>query len=332
MNGTWNYGDTYEWIEQQRLGFGPMVITCALNGGVQGKEANPALPETPEELAQQAQEAYEAGAAAVHVHARDPYNRANCTSDPAVFYEINAAIRSRCPQLIINNSTGGGPTLTMEERYAGLDARPELASLNMGPDMSRFAIKPRPAPLEHPHDGFLYDDCIPFSYGVVERLASLMLERDIKPELEIYHEGQFWVTQFLLDRDLLKPPYLHQFVMGYQTSTYATPENVARLVRELPAGSAYAVCGIGPLQLPMTTMATLMGGHVRVGLEDNVYYSRGRKLRGNGEAVERATRIAAELNREVATAEQAREILGIAPEPSSYDPEEKPEPYVAAVA
>jgi 3-keto-5-aminohexanoate cleavage enzyme len=330
VNGTWNYGDTYEWLDRQHAGFGPMIITCAVNGGVQGKESNAAIPETPAEIAQQAQEAYDAGAAAVHVHARDPVNRADCTNDPAVFFEINAAIRERCPDLIINNTTGGGPTVSMEQRFAGLDARPELASLNMGPDMSRFAIKPRPAPLEHPHDGFVYDDCIPFSYGIIERLATLMLERGVKPELEIYHEGQFWVTQYLLSKDLLRPPYLHQFVMGYQTSTYATPENLARLVRELPAGSVYAVCGIGPLQLPMTTMSTLMGGHVRVGLEDNVYYSRGRKLRGNGEAVERAVRIATELNREIATPAQAREILGLSPEPSAYEPERAPGPFAAA--
>jgi 3-keto-5-aminohexanoate cleavage enzyme len=313
---TWRYGNTYEWMERLRRGFEPLIITCALNGGVQGKETNPALPETPEEIAQSAYDAWNAGAAAVHVHARDPENLADCTQRSEVFLEINARIRDRCPDLIINNTTGGGPTVTMEDRYEGLDARPELASLNLGPDMSRFRLPPRPAPLPHPHDEIVYDDCIPFTYGIVEQLARRMKAHTIKPELEIYQPGQFWVSRFLIDEGLIEPPYLHQFVMGYQTSSWPTPWALCELVDDLPDGSVFSVCGIGPYQVPMTTMSTLMGGHLRVGLEDNIYYSRGRKLAGNGEAVERAVRIAKELNREIASPTQARELLGIgAPRP-----------------
>jgi 3-keto-5-aminohexanoate cleavage enzyme len=315
---TWRYGDTYEWMEQARQGFGPVIITCALNGGVQGKESNPALPETPDELAQAAYEAWNAGAAAVHVHARDPENLADCTQRSEVLLEINARIRERCPDLILNNTTGGGPTVTMDDRYEGLAARPELASLNLGPDMSRFRIPPRPEPLPHAHAGFLYDDCIPFTYGVVEQLARRMQEYGIKPELEVYQPGHFWVSRFLIEEGLVERPYFHQFVMGYQTSSYPTPWGLVDLVRDLPDGSVYSTCGIGPFQLPMTTISTLMGGHVRVGLEDNVYYSRGRKLAGNAEAVERAVRIARELNREVASPAQAREILGLGA-PRAYE-------------
>jgi 3-keto-5-aminohexanoate cleavage enzyme len=315
---TWRHGDTYEWMEHVRGGLGPLIVTCALNGGVQGKESNPALPETPEELAQAAYDAWNAGASAVHVHARDPGNLADCTQRADVFREINARIRERCPDLIVNNTTGGGPTVTMDDRYEGLEALPELASLNLGPDMSRFRIPPRPEPLAHPHDGFLYDDCIPFTYGIVEQLARRMRERGIKPELEVYQPGQYWVSRFLIDEGLVERPYLHQFVMGYQTSSYPTPWALAELVRDLPDGSVFSVCGIGPFQLPMTTMSMLLGGHVRVGLEDNVYYARGRKLAGNGEAVERAVRLAGELNREVATPAQARELLGLGA-PRAFD-------------
>jgi 3-keto-5-aminohexanoate cleavage enzyme len=305
-------------MERLRTGFDPLIITCALDGGVQGKEANPALPETPEELAAQAYEAYNAGASVVHVHARDPENRALCTQDPQVFREINALIRAKCPEILVNNTTGGGPDVTMEERFRGLKAEPELASLNMGPDMSQFRLPAREAPLEHPHPEVIYDDCIPFTYGVIEKLATLMRERGVKPECEIYQPGQFWATQHLLRKGLLDPPYLHQFVMGYQTSTYPTAENLCALIRELPQGSIYAVCGIGPFQLPMTTMSILLGGHVRVGLEDNIYYRRGQKLQGNGEAVERVVRIAKELNREVATPAQARAMLGLSAEPRQW--------------
>lgn len=319
MAETWRYGDTYEWMERLRRGLEPVIVTCALNGGVQGKETNPALPETPEEIAQAAYDAWNAGAAAVHVHARDPENLADCTQRSEVFLEINARIRERCPDLIINNTTGGGPTVTMDDRFEGLEARPELASLNLGPDMSRFRLPPRPAPLPHPHDEIVYDDCIPFTYGIVEQLARRMKHHETKPELEVYQPGQFWVSRFLIDEGLIEPPYLHQFVMGYQTSSWPTPSSLCELVGDLPDGSVFSVCGIGPYQVPMTTMATLMGGHVRVGLEDNIYYSRGRKLAGNGEAVERAVRIAKELNREVASPTQARQLLGIgAPRP--YEP------------
>jgi 3-keto-5-aminohexanoate cleavage enzyme len=315
---SWRYSDSHEWMERLREGLPPLMITCAVNGGIQGKEANGALPETPEEIARQAKEAYDAGAVAVHVHARDPENWANTSGSAEVYREVNALIREQCPELIINNTTGGGPTTSMEERYRCLDALPELASLNLGPDMSRFKIAPRPAPLDHPHEGFLYDDCIPFTYGIIERLASIMLEKGVKPEMEVYHPGQYWVSRFLIGRELVRPPYLFQYVMGYQTSSYPTAEHVCVLLRDLPESSIFFVCGIGPFQLPMTTMATLLGGHVRVGLEDNVYYSRGRKLRGNGEAVERAVRIARELNREIATPEQARAALGLGA-PRAYE-------------
>lgn len=320
---TWSYGSSYEWMDRLRSDdLGPVIITCALNGGVQGKEMNTAIPETPEEIAAAAYEAYNAGASVVHVHARDPENLGNCTNSPEVLAEINARVRERCPDLVINNTTGGGPTVTMEERYSGLEAQPELASLNMGPDMSRFSLPPRPAEYGHPHDGFEFDDCVPFTYAIIGKLARLMLERGIKPEMEIYQPGQYWVSRWLIAEDMLKPPYLHQFVMGYQTSSFPTPANLTALVAELPAGSVFSVCGIGQFQLPMTTIAMLMGGHVRVGLEDNIYYSRGRKLTGNGEAVERAVRIARELNREVASPAEAREILGLSSVPSEYAKDE----------
>lgn len=314
----WRFSDTYEWMDRVRRGFGPLIITCALDGGVQGKESNPNLPETPEEIAESAYEAYNAGASAVHIHGRDPNNLADCTMDRDVMYEINSLVRAKCPDIIINNTTGGGPSVTMEDRYRGLEALPEMASLNLGPDMSRFKIPDRRAPLPHPHEAQLFDECIPFTYGIIEKLAGIMLEKGVKPELEIYQPGQYWVVRGLIEKDLIKAPYVHQFVMGYQTSIYPTPENIISLIRELPEDSLYFVAAIGHFQLPLTTLSVLMGGHVRVGLEDNVYYKRGAKAEGNGQLVDRTVRIAKELNREVATPAQAREILGLSTTPSSY--------------
>jgi 3-keto-5-aminohexanoate cleavage enzyme len=306
------YGDSQEYMERvRRSSLAPLVITCALNGGVQGKEMNEALPETPADIAEQAKEAYDAGACIVHIHGRDPDNLPMSAEDADVYREINARVRELCPELIINNTTGGGPGMSMESRIHCLEARPELASLNLGPDMSRFRLPARPAPLPNPHDEIVYDDCIPFTYGFIRRLAETMHELGIKPEMETYQPGHFWVSSDLVASGLLEPPYLYQFVMGYQTSSYPTAAGLAHLVGELPADSVFFVCGVGQFQLPMTTMSILMGGHVRVGLEDNVYYSRGRKFRGNGEAVERVVRIAGELNREIATPAQARELLGL---------------------
>ncbi|MGH2441885.1 MAG: 3-keto-5-aminohexanoate cleavage protein [Chloroflexota bacterium] len=319
----WDYTNTYEWMKRA-ADLGPVIITCAINGGIQGKESHVGLPETPRELAAAAHEAYSAGASIVHIHGRSPDNWADCTDDPMVFWEINRRIREACPDVIINNSTGGGPNTTMEDRLRNLDAMPEVASLNMGPDMSRFAVKERSAPLEDPHPNQEFDLCIPFTYGFIEQLAAAMQERGIKPEMEVYHGGQYWVAQELMGKGLVEPPYWYQYVMGYQTSNYPTPWNVIDLVRELPGGSAFSTIGIGRFQWPMVTTGLLLGGHVRVGLEDNLYLRRGQKLAGNAEAVEKVARIARELNREVATPAQTREILGLPSKPSSYTAPRQP--------
>ncbi|AJY77944.1 hypothetical protein VN24_22335 [Paenibacillus beijingensis] len=296
----------------------PLIITCCCNGGMQGKETHPDLPETPEEIADSVYEAYIAGASVVHVHGRNPHNLGEVTMDPEVLYRINALIRERCPDIIINNTTGGGPTTTMEDRIRCLEALPEMASLNMGPDMSRFVVKAREEPLDHPHPAQEYDLCIPFTYGFIEQLAESMLEKRIIPEMEMYHSGQYWVAQSLIAKGLVKTPYLFQFVMGYQTSTYPTPENLIHMARELPAGAHFAVAGIGKYQWAMTTQSILLGGHVRVGLEDNLYLKRGLKLKNNAEAVAKIAHISWELNRDIATPQQAREMLGLSAVPSRY--------------
>jgi 3-keto-5-aminohexanoate cleavage enzyme len=314
----WRYADSYEFMERVQAGMPPLMIVCACNGGVQGKESSDALPETAEEIADSVYGAYKAGASAVHVHARKPDNLTEAATTTEVWLEVNKCIRERCPDIIINNTTGGGLTSTMTDRLACLDARPELASLNLTPDMSRFKLKARPAPLPHPRGPVEFDDCIPFSYRLVGEFAQAMKTRGIKPELETYHTGGAWVIRDLIERQLIDKPYFVQTVMGAQTSSYPTVENVVNLLREFPEGSIWLCSGIGPFQLPMTTLATLLGGHVRVGLEDNLYLRRGQKLRSNAEAVERSVRIAHELNREIATPAQARKMLGISATPTRY--------------
>jgi len=276
------------------------------------------LPETVEEIADSIYGAYKAGASMVHIHARDPQNLANCARTTEVWYETNKKVRELCPDIIINNTTGGGLDMTMEERLSCLDAGPEVASLNLVPDMSKFKMKARKPPLPHPHPPVEYDDCIPFSYKLVTRFATEMKKRGIKPELETYHTGGAWVIRDLIEQNLIEKPYWIQTVMGYQTSSFPTVDNVVGILRELPKGSLWLCSGIGIFQLPMTTLAILMGGHSRVGMEDNIYYRRGEKLKSNAQVVERTVRIAHELNRDIATPAQAREMLGLSPTPSKY--------------
>jgi 3-keto-5-aminohexanoate cleavage enzyme len=317
LDHVWRYADTHAYLE--RVGkMPPVIICCACNGGVQGKEANPNLPETADEIADSVHGAYQAGASMVHIHARDPRDFTRPAVTTEVWLDVNRKVRERCPDIIINNTTGGGPGMTMEERLMCLPARPEVASLNLTPDMSKFVIKERKAPLPYPREAIVYDDCIPFSYGLVSRFASEMKQHGVKPELETYHTGGPWVMHDLIRQGLVEKPYWVQTVMGYQTSSYPTVENVLHLVREFPEGSLWLTSGIGPHQLPMTTLAILLGGHVRVGLEDNVYYKRGELAKNNAQLVERTVRLCRELNRDVATPAQARAMLGLSATPTTY--------------
>ena len=315
---TWRYANTHEYLE--RVGkMPPVIICCACNGGIQGRESNPALPESADEIADSVHGAYKAGASMVHVHARNPRHLTRPATTTEEWLEVNTKIRERCPDLIINNTTGGGPDMTMEERLQCLPARPEVASLNLTPDMSKFKLKARPDTLPDPHPEIVYDDCLPFSYKLVSQFAAEMKRWGVKPEMETYHSGGSWVMRDLIQQGLVEKPYWIQTVMGYQTSSWATPENVINLVREFPDGSLWLCSGVGPHQLPMTTLAILLGGHVRVGLEDNVYYRRGELAKSNAQLVERAVRLSHELNRDVATPAQAREMLGLSATPTRHD-------------
>jgi 3-keto-5-aminohexanoate cleavage enzyme len=308
---SWRYTDSYEFMKKVADGMPPLIICLASTGGIHGKEYNENLPETADEIVDSVYEAYNAGASIIHLHARDPNNLANCASTTEDWLELNQKVRERCPDIIINNTTGGGLDTTMEERLSCLDAGPDMATLNLTPDMSKFKLKERKAPLPHPRPEIDYDDCLPFSYKLVNQFAAEMKKKNVKPELETYHPGGAWVIRDLIENGLIEKPYFVQTVMGIQTSSFPTVENVLGLLKEFPEGSLWLCSAIGYFQLPMTTLAILMGGHARVGMEDNIYYRRGEKLKSNAQAVERTVRIAHELNREIATCAQAREMIGL---------------------
>lgn len=319
IDAVFKYTDAYEWMPRvAKSTLPPLIVACAITGGVQGKEANINLPETAEEQADQAYEAYKAGATMIHIHARDPQAYYTSSGKSEVYYNVNKKIRERCPDVIINNTTGGSAGMTLEERMKCLDARPEVASLNMGPEMYRFRIKERKAPIQHPRPEFFEEGLIHASFKQLEDFNRTMKERGVKPELEFYNGSNFYAMQNLIDKGLVVPPYLCQFVMGSQSALFPTPENLLRMVDELPGNCIWEAIGTGPFQLPMNVMGIILGGHVRVGMEDNVYLSRGKLLTSNREAVERIVRVCHDLNREVATPAQAREMMGLSATPSVY--------------
>ena len=299
-----------------------LIVTVAITGGVQGKEACPGLPETPEEQAEAAYEAYQAGASIVHVHARDPATGyADTSGNTADFSHANALIRDKCPDIIINNTTGGSFGMPMEERVRSLEALPEMATLNCGPNPIRMTLKKRDPPLSgRPNDVVIdgVDLVTPSVWEEMEHFAKIMIEKNIKPEVELYNSGQFWLADNLVNQGLLKTPYFFQFVLGAQAGSYPTPKNLIWLSELAPQPCLINVTGTGAHQLPLNIMGILLGFHVRTGLEDNIYYRRGQLAKNNAQLVERIVRMAKELNREIATPTQARQMLGMSVHPRKY--------------
>ena len=274
-----------------------VIITVAQTGALVTKKLNPSVPEQPDEIIAGAYECYNEGAAIVHVHAKD--TAGENTSDPAVFNAIRQGIREKCP-LIIQYSTGGGPNLTQEQRIECLQAQPESASLNMGSLMR----------VSGPYMG------VPWSNmpNEIEHYVGRMREMGIKPELEVYNVAMFRDVENIIKKGLVEKPYYINLVLGmkYQGACEATPKIMNTLLNFVPDDSIFNCTAIGSAQLPLSTMAMLLGGCVRVGLEDNIYYRRN-ELATNAQLVARTVRIARELGKEPATPEEAREILGIKP-------------------
>lgn len=269
-----------------------VILTVAPTGGVHGKEKNPNLPEQPEEIAEDIRACEQAGASIVHLHARDEDGEP--TKDVDRFRELCETVREYCDDIILNITTGGGSRFSREERLRPvLEIRPELASLDMGPlnhGQSVTSEKPRE---EH------------------EEYAERMAEHGVKPELEIFNPGQLTEVHNLIEKDLLEEPYFCNIIFGMQTGTLPKPRNVTNFVDNLPEQSEWTCMAVGKHQVPLTTAALTMGSHIRVGMEDNVYYRGGELAESNAQLVERAVTIIESLDREVASPDRAREILSL---------------------
>jgi 3-keto-5-aminohexanoate cleavage enzyme len=278
-----------------KLPKGKIIITASVSGAMVFKSMTPHVPEQPEEIAQDAYECFNEGASVVHIHARDKAGQP--TGAREVFEDIHERIRRKC-NIILQDSTGSGGNVSIEERVKCLEARPEMASLNMGSLMRQTG----------PHAG------VPFSNLTkdIEAWAQKMKELNIKPEMECYSPSMYTDVKNLIEKGLVKKPYYCNMVLGmkYQGAVDATPEYLMFMQQMLPEDTLFNVSAVGTAQLPITTMAMVLGGAVRVGLEDNIFYRRG-ELATNAQLVARAVRIARELNLEPATPDEAREILGL---------------------
>lgn len=273
----------------------PLIITAAVVGAELTRQDTPYLPLTPEEIAEEAWEAQQAGATMVHLHARAADG--SPTQDIQAYRRIIQAVRSRCPELIIQVSTGGAVGMSAEERLQPLALQPDMASLTTG--TVNFG-----------------EDVFYNSLPLVRQFARAMLDKEIRPELEIFDSGMIANALRLLKEDLLQEPLHFNLVLGVPGGAAGTLKNLMHMVESLPAKSTWCASGIGAAQLPLTTMAILLGGHVRVGLEDNIYYRRGELSQGNAPLVARAARLAGELGRLLATPSEARHILNLEREKS----------------
>ena len=267
----------------------PVIVTAAITGGVHGKEAHPELPETPAEIAASAAECEAAGASVLHLHARRDNGERAFSRER--FQEVTDAVRAATDDVIVQHSTGG--TAAPD----GLRAEP--LRTNPPPEMASLDVCP-----VNRYDRLTSEN----TRATIEGLHNEMRDRGIKPELELFNNGGVGETRRLLD-ELREPPYLN-LIFGPGTLSPPSPRSLLALVDELPANAEFNLLGFGRHQLPLTTLSILLGGHVRVGLEDNLYYERG-ELATNAQLVARAVRIAEELGRPVASTAQARETLGL---------------------
>lgn len=266
----------------------PLIVTCAPVGAEVRPDQTPYLPYTPKLLGETAAAIRQAGASIIHVHCRN--DDGTNTHSVERFRQAYEAIRAQS-DVIVQFSTGGAIGMTPEERSSVLVLRPEMATLTCG--SVNFGDE-------------IFENSFPIMRGILKK----MKEHGVKPELEIFDKGHIANARKLARERLLAFPQHFDLVLGVPGGLDATVANLADLVTGLPDGCTWSVAGIGRQQLPMAMAAIAMGGHVRVGLEDNLYYSRGRLAR-NEELVARVGRIAAEAGRPVATPDQARKLLGL---------------------
>ena len=270
-----------------------LIITAAISGAEVLKEHNPAVPYTLEECVREAKSAYDAGASIIHLHVR--HDDGTPTQDKDRFEEVMTAIQGACPDVIIQPSTGGAVGMTDDERLQPIELNPEMATLDCGTL------------------NFGGDEVFMNTENTIKYFGDRMIERGIKPELEVFDKSMIDMALRLHKRGHIESPMHFDFVMGVNGGISGTLRDFVFLRGSIPEGSTYTVAGMGRFEMTLAVAAIIDGGHVRVGFEDNVYLSRGVLAKSNGELVEKVVRLAKEFGREIATPAEAREILSLKP-------------------
>jgi uncharacterized protein (DUF849 family) len=287
----------------------PVIITCAVTGGADSTRLSPHVPITPEQIANEAIAAAKAGAAIVHIHVRDP-KTGKGAMDPALYREVVSRIRSSGTNVLINLTTGNGAFFAPSEedpRIGGPTTRmaqPEVRVqhvLELKPDICTLDVA------THNHGEHVFMN-VP---AHLRKMAQLINSVNVKPEIEVFDTGQIRLACDLIDKGYLKTPAMFQLCLGISWTAPATTEAMLLMRNMLPANTVWAAFGISRWEFPMVAQAVVLGGQVRVGLEDNLYLSRGKLAPGNASLVERAVQIIQSIGEDVASVGQAREILGL---------------------
>lgn len=268
-----------------------LIITAAICGAEVTKEHNEAVPYTVEEIANEAYLAYKAGASIIHLHVRE--DDGTPTQSEARFKECIDAIRKKCPDAIIQPSTGGSVGMSSEERLAPLNLKPEMATLDCGTL------------------NFGGDEIFVNTENMIKEFGEKMIAKDVKPEVEVFDKSMIDTAIRLAKKGFIKEPIHFSFVMGVNGGISGELRDFLFLKESIPANATYSVAGIGRYEFSLAAYSILSGGHVRVGFEDNIYLEKGKLAKSNGELVEKVVRIAKELGRDIATPDEARKILGL---------------------
>jgi uncharacterized protein (DUF849 family) len=295
-----------------------IIITAAITGSIHTPSMSPYLPITPEQIAEEAIKVYEAGGAVAHVHVRDPKTGVP-NADQDAYREIAMEVKKRC-DLILCFTTGGRLGEPVEKRLKVVSSlKPEMSSLNAG--SLNFAlfhvvdkIKDWKFPWEKEYLEGTEDFIFPNTFKTMRQYLSVIGENGTKPEFEIYDVGMINNVAFLIEAGYVKKPVYLQFVMGILGGIAATPQNLTFLVESAKNAIGdfeFSVCAAGRMQFPLCTQSLILGGHARVGLEDNLYLDKGVMARSNAEQVAKIIRIARELGLEPATPNEARKILNL---------------------
>ena len=309
---SWDFLNAGQYRRRVAAGMPPLIISCATTGGHQ-KTENPGVPVTAKEQAETAPPVAAAGAQIIHIHGREPDDPTRETDRAERYLEINALIRAHQPDIIIDNTQAAMPIESTDNELGGVVYRYESLPLEAGPEIMAL----NPGPMTFRGKGSSPGVVLATTFDHTERAAHALRERGIKPQVFLYHPGHLDLLEYLISRGALDEPYFVQLVFGQQSGIGTSPDNVLSMVRNLPPGCIFQTCALGLEAVQVNTLAILLGGHVRTGMEDCIDYQRDEPARDNAQLVARVARIARDLGRRVATIQEARDMLGLGP-PSQY--------------